>query len=264
MTELEKYYNKFNEDKRLDSRHGRVEFVTSMEYIRRSVETVRAGRQNGDIRILDIGAGTGRYALPLAQEGYDVTAVEPVRHNLGRLKSRSSAVRAYQGNAVRLKRFADHSFDVTLLFGPMYHLHAWEDKLAALREAGRVTRPGGRILAAYIMNEYAVITYAFKERHILENLQAGQLTEDFHCTETANPLYSFVRLEDMERLRVQAGLVHIQTVAADGAANYMRPFLNALTEEEFAQFIRYHLTVCERAELMGASAHTLDILGVDL
>lgn len=64
----------------------------------------------------------------------------------------------------------------------MYHLHEEKDKLAALREAVRVTRPGGRILVAYIMNEFSVITYAFKEKHILEALKEGMLTEDYHCT----------------------------------------------------------------------------------
>ena len=186
MTELEEYYNKFNEEKRLDSRHGQVEFITSMKYIHACIDTVAAGRDKTDIRILDIGAGTGRYAVPLAEEGYDVSAVELVKHNLGRLKQKSSAVKAYQGNAMRLKRFADNCFDVTLLFGPMYHLHAWEDKLAALNEAARVTKPGGRILVAYIMNEFSVITYAFKERHILEGLEGGMLDESFHCTEKAN------------------------------------------------------------------------------
>lgn len=263
MTELEAYYNKFNEDKRLDSRHGQVEYRTAMKYIHRSIEEVRDGRAADRIRILDIGAGTGRYAVPLAKEGYDVSAVELVRYNLGRLKQKGSKVKAYQGNAMRLKRFSDSEFDVTLLFGPMYHLHAWEDRLAALREAGRVTRPGGRILAAYLMNEYSVITYAFKERHIMESLREGKLTEDFHCSESANPLYSYARLEDMEHFCEQAGLTRIQTVAADGAANYMRPFLNALTNEEFEQFIRYHLATCEQMELMGASAHTIDIMTKD-
>lgn len=262
MTELEEYYNKFNEDKRLDSRHGQVEFITSMKYIRQSIEAVAAGRTQSEIRILDIGAGTGRYAVPLAESGYDVSAVEPVRHNLGRLKQKSGAVKAYQGNALALKRFADASFDVTLLFGPMYHLHAWEDKLTALREAARVTRQGGRILAAYIMNEFSVLTYAFKERHIIEGVKDGMLDEDFHCIQKANPLYSYVRLEDMERLAEQAGLARIKTIAADGPANYMRPYLNALTEEEFSHFIAYHLATCERMELMGASAHTVDILEV--
>ena len=44
VTELEAYYNKFNEEKRLDSRHGRVEFVTSMHYIHQCLEEVAAGR----------------------------------------------------------------------------------------------------------------------------------------------------------------------------------------------------------------------------
>lgn len=85
-------------------------------------------------------------------------------------------------------------------------------------------------------------------------------TEQFHCTEKANPLYSFVRLEDMERLNEQAGLIRQKVIAADGAANYIRPFLNALTEEEFDAFIRYHMSTCERMDLMGASGHTVDIL----
>ena len=260
MTELEEYYNKFNEEKRLDSRHGNVEFTTSMHYIHEYLNRMESIRGRSDIKILDIGAGTGRYSVPLSEEGYDVSAVELVKHNLGRLKQKGSNVKAYQGNALRLKRFADESFDVTLLFGPMYHLHAMEDKLQALKEAKRVTKKGGYIFVAYIMNEFSVITYAFKERHILEGLQNGMLDETFHCTDAANPLYSMVRLEDIARLDEQAELSRVKIVAADGAANYIRPYLNALTEEEYQAFIRYHMATCERMDLMGASSHTVDIL----
>ena len=260
MTDLEAYYNKFNEEKRLDSRHGRVEFFTSMHYIHQSLTEIMAGRKKEELHILDIGAGTGRYSVPLAQEGYDVTAVELVKHNLGRLKQKGAGVHAYQGNALNLKRFSDNSFDLTLLFGPIYHLHGKEDKLRALKEAVRVTKPGGRILVAYIMNEFSVITYAFKEKHILEALQSGMLTEDYHCTDKANPLYSMVRLEDIAALDAQVSAARVQIIAADGAANYMRPFLNALSEEEFDAFLSYHLATCERMDLMGASGHTVDIL----
>ena len=186
MTELEEYYNKFNEEKRLNSRHGNVEFLTSMHYIHLRLKELEAARERAEIKILDIGAGTGRYSVPLAEEGYDVSAVELVKHNLGRLKKKNSSVKAYQGNALRLKRFEDESFDVTLLFGPMYHLHREEDKLQALMEAKRVTKKGGYIFVAYIMNEFSVITYAFKERHILEGLQNGMLDENYHCTDAAD------------------------------------------------------------------------------
>ncbi|MCI9074500.1 MAG: class I SAM-dependent methyltransferase [Dorea sp.] len=262
MGTLEEYYNKFNEDKRLNSRHGQVEFLTSMRYIHKYLKEIsdRTGREKSRIRILDIGAGTGRYSIALAEEGYDVSAVELVKHNLGRLKAKSSLVKAYQGNALRLKRFEAEAFDMVLLFGPLYHLHGEAEKRQAFAEARRVLKTGGILLAAYIMNEFSVITYAFKERHIKEALKTGMLDESFHCTRTANELYSMVRLEDIDKLNEASGLKRIQIIAADGAANYMRPFLNALDEEEFNLFLKYHLATCERMDLMGASGHTVDIL----
>lgn len=260
MTELEEYYNKFNEEKRLNSRHGQVEFITSMKYIHKYLEQLSGGKEKSQIRILDIGAGTGSYSIPLAEEGYDVTAVELVKHNLGRLKQKCNKVHAFQGNALKLKKLNEDTFDVTLLFGPMYHLHEKEEKLQALLEAKRVTKQGGIILVAYIMNEYSVLTYAFKERHIKEALATGMLDENFHCTSKANPLYSFVRLEDMEELNQNAGLTRIQVISADGPANHMRTVLNALDDEEFEAFIKYHLSICERPDLMGAAGHTVDIL----
>ena len=66
---LEEYYNKFNEDKRLDSLRGQVEYLTSMKYIRECLKSFEKPK------IIDIGAGTGKYCCALANEGYDVTAV---------------------------------------------------------------------------------------------------------------------------------------------------------------------------------------------
>lgn len=262
MNALEEYYNKFNEDKRLDSRHGQVEFITSMKYIHHYLDKIIKWRQcrRDEIRILDIGAATGRYSVPLAEEGYDVTAVEPVKHNISRLRLKTSLVHAYQADARDMSRFKDGSFDLTLVFGPLYHLLTEEQQLQALLEAKRVTKMDGVLMAAYVMNEYSVLTYAFKECHIREALQEGMLDAAYHCTEKANPLYHMVRLEDMERLNRQAGLKRIQVVASDGAANYMRRELNQLDEEEFLEYIRYHLATCERMDLMGASGHTLDVL----
>lgn len=254
MTELEQYYNKFNEDKRLLSRHGQVEYITSMKYIHECLEKYEAPK------IIDIGAGTGRYSVALANEGYDVTAVELVKYNLGILKKKGADVKAYQGNALKLKRFEDESFDVTLLFGPMYHLFSFEDKLKALSEACRVTKRGGRLLVAYCMNEYCVLTYAFKEGHIKECLEENRLTEDFHSISAPKDLYDYVRLEDIDALNKAAGIYREKIISPDGPSDYLRPVLNAMDEETFEQYVRYHLSICERPDLIGAGAHTLDIL----
>ena len=258
--ELENYYNKFCEDKRLTRRHGQVEFITSMKYIHKYLKNYE------NPKILDIGAGTGRYSVQLAKEGFDVTAVELVRYNLGILKSKKSSVKAFQGTALNLSRFQDNTFHVTLLFGPMYHLYTMEDKVQALNEAKRVTRPGGTILVAYCMNEYSILTYGFKENHILESMQKGKVDETFHVVSEPEDLYDYVRIEDIDQMKEAAGLDRVQLIAADGHANYMRTVLNAMDDETFRVFMEYHLSTCERADLLGASAHTLDILqkGLDV
>ena len=191
-TELEKYYNKFCEEKRLTRRHGYVEYVTSMKYIH---EYLPQGKKE-TVKILDVGAGTGRYSVQLAGEGYDVTAVELVKYNLGILKSKKSSVKAYQGNALNLSRFEADQFDMVLVFGPMYHLD----------------------------------------------------------------LYDYVRIEDIDAIDQAAGVKREKLIAADGPANYMRTVLNAMDEETYQLFIQYHLSTCERKDLLGASAHTLDIV----
>ena len=253
--ELEAYYNKFCEEKRLSRRHGNVEFVTSMRYIHKYLENMPK-----DAKILDIGAGTGRYSVALANEGYDVTAVELVKYNLGILKQKGSTVKAYLGTALNLKRFEDNSFDMTLLFGPMYHLYTLEDKVKALSEAKRVTKSGGIILVAYCMNEYSIVLHGFKDNYIKDSIREGKVNADFRVTPKPEDLYDYVRLEDINTYNEAVDLERIQIIAADGPANYMRQTLNAMDEETYDLFIQYHLSTCERPELLGASAHTLDIL----
>lgn len=253
-TELEKYYNKFCEDKRLTRRHGQVEYITSMKYIHEYLG------DNKDAKILDVGAGTGRYSVKLADEGYDVTAIELVKHNLGVLKSKGSSVKAMQGTALDLSRFPENTFDMTLVFGPMYHLYTIKDKVKALTEAKRVTKQGGVILVAYCMNEYSILTYGFKENHIRESIENGKVSEDFHVLSESKDLYDYVRVEDIDKVREEAGLERIKLISADGPANYMRSILNSMDDETFKLFIDYHLCTCERPELLGAGAHTLDIL----
>lgn len=273
MTELEEYYNKFNEEKRLNSRHGQVEYRVSMKYIHEYLDRAAAKKKSAgalvrgnetdirsQVKLLDIGAGTGRYSVALAEEGYDVTAVELVKYNLGILKKKASSVKAMQGNAMNLKKLESGSFDVTLLFGPMYHLFGFENKSKALSEAKRVTKPDGVILVAYCMNEYGVITYGFKERHVLECMAEGRFTEDFKTISSPDRLYDYMRIEDIDALNKAVGLERIKIISPDGPANYIRPFLNQLDSEEFEAFVRYQMMTCERPDLIGAGAHSVDIV----
>ena len=261
MNYIEEHYNKFFEEKRLDSRHGQVEYRLTMKYIKCELERLEAsGRGKSDIVIADIGAGTGRYAIPLFEEGYDITAVELVQHNLGIMKQKCKTLNCYKGNALKLKRIADASCDVVLLLGPMYHLFSYEDKLKALSEAKRICKEGGVIFVAYLMNEYGILTYGFKERHIKEVKDEGRLTKDYQCISKEEHLYDYVRIETINRLKEDTELERVCLFTPDGPSNYMRPFLNQLSEEEFEEFVSYVESICQRSDLIGAAAHTVDVL----
>ena len=261
MADLNKYYNKFHEEHRLTTRHGQVEFRTTLHYIEDAIKTRHSEADSGSpIKIADIGAGTGRYSVELCHRGYDVTAVELVKHNLEILRAKHENIKTWQGDARNLHFLEDETFDVTLLFGPMYHLHGDEEKLKALKEAKRITKKGGIILVAYVMNEYSVISYCFKEHKWSEVAAKGGLSPDFHTICEEEDLYDYVRLEDIDRLNEAAGLKRKKIISADGAADYMRRELNQMSEEEFEAFCKFQLAICERPELVGAGSHCVDIL----
>lgn len=248
------YYNKFNEDKRLTHRHGIVEYEITMKYIKEYLNKMN------NPKIIDIGAGTGKYSVALANEGYDVTAVELVKHNLMTLKAKNSPVKAYLGNAINLAKFKDNSFDMVLLFGPLYHLISKENKLKALMEAKRIVKEDGLILVSYYMNEYAIITHGFKDNNILDAIKNKEIDDTFHVTPKQTDLYSMVRLEDIDELNKLSNLKRIKILAQDGPSDYIRPIINKMDDETFKTYMNYHFSTCERKELLGASSHVLDIL----
>ena len=257
MDYLNEYYTNYDEDGRLLSRHGQVEYLTTMKYIRESL----AGLE--DPAVLEVGAGTGRYSVTLAKEGLRVTAVELVEHNLALLKQKldgSEPITALQGNALDLSALPDEAFDLTMLLGPMYHLYTKEDKLRALSEALRVTKPGGRILVAYCMNEPSVVMYVFWNNNLREVTEQNMMTEDFHAVSEPKDLFELVRTEDIAALDAALPVERLKLVATDGATNYNRECIDAMDDETFARWMDFHFATCERQDLIGASHHTLDIL----
>lgn len=252
---LEVYYNKFNEDKRLTRRHGNVEFQVTFDYILKYL-----GEPNAK-RVADIGAGTGRYSIPLHQLGTKVVAVEPYKCNLNVLKEKEPNIEAYIGNAKNLKKLADNDFDLVLLFGPMYHLSTTEEKLQALNEAKRIAKPNGIIMIAYISNEYSVVMHGFKSHNVGKCVKLGQLDENFHTQYTESDLYSYSTPSDIDEILAKVdGLTRINIFGADGPSEYMRKEINEMSDDEYQTFINYVKHIAERPDLIGASAHIVDVV----
>ncbi len=146
---INNHYNNYDEDVRLvKDNANNIEFLITKNYIDKYLTK--------DSKILEIGAGTGRYSLHYATKGYDVTSIEYVEHNLNILKSKITndmKIVAEQGDAVDLSRFKDNTFDMTLVLGPLYHLFEEDDINKAIEEAIRVTKNNGVIMIAYLTSD---------------------------------------------------------------------------------------------------------------
>jgi len=247
---LKTYYNKFNEDKRLNTKHGQIEFLTSIKYIEKYLK-------EGN-RIIDIGAGTGKYSKYFSDNGYDVFAVELCKSNLREIEKKG--IKCIEGNATNLKKIKDNEYDITILFGPMYHLISMEEKVKALKEAKRITKENGYIFISYCMNEYAVIKHAFIDNNIKESIDNKLIDKDYKITPKKDDLYSFVRLEDINYLKDKCNLKRVKILSQDGPTEYIKKVINKMNYYEFNTYFDYHLSTCERPELLGAGRHILDIL----
>jgi len=252
---LNQYYATYDEEGRLLTRYGRVEFETTMRYIRRNL-------QDG-ARIIEIGAGTGRYSHALACEGYAVDAVELVQHNIDQFiagTAEGEHVTIRQGSACDLNDFPDDAYDMTLLLGPMYHLFTEAEKHAALSEAIRVTKPGGVIFVAYCMADPSILQHGFMKGNIHALIEQGMLDPvTFKAFSHPWDLFELHRTEDIAELRSRFNVEPLHLVAADGYANHMRDTVAVMDDTTFDIYLRYHFATCERADMLGLSHHTLDI-----
>lgn len=251
---INSFYEDYDENGRLDRRRcTQLEHFITNKYIHKYVKP--------GTKVLEIGAGTGRYSIPLAEEGCLVTAVEYCEKNLEELRINSmgiETIRSYSGDAVDLSRFPDNFFDVTLSFGPMYHLYDKEDVDKAINEAIRVTKPGGVIFFAFI-SMYAIMysDFIYSNWNDWFSLNVGKDGKFQHVKEQVFTGYDVSEFED---LFTDKKVDWITTVGVDGSFEFIEHHPDfKISDEDFEKLKNWYLTVCEKRELLGTSSHLLYI-----
>lgn len=249
---INNHYNNYDEDSRLikDNTH-KLEFIISKEYINKYL------RKND--KILEVGAGTGRYSIYYAEQGYNVTAIEYVKHNLDILKSKIKAnmnIKTEQGDAIDLSRFKDEQFDITLVLGPLYHLYSDEDINKAISEAVRVTKSNGIIAIAYITSDGVFADWGIE--HLLDGYP-NDFDNSFKLIRYPEGLFAPFYINEFKHIMSKYNVTLLHNIATDGITNLISEKINNLTDEEFKVWTKYQLSVCEREDLQGYSCHMLYI-----
>lgn len=255
METLTNYYTTHNEDARLTPKRGMVEFLTTIHYVEKYLKP--------GMRILEIGAGTGQYSHYFARNGYTVDAVELMDCNIDVFKANTQDgenITIQQGDAVNLKSIDSDRYDITLLLGPMYHLYTDEDKLAAMSEAIRVTRKGGIVFAAYYNNDSTVYHFGF----LRGGFNTGEYNdlidfETFRLTSTPQTVFALYRQEDVNVLMSHFKTERLHYVGTDMLTRFIAGAVDEMDDETFGMYMKYHLCVCERKDMVGATTHMLDI-----
>lgn len=245
---VQEVYRRFDENTRLTkSKAAQVEFLTTVRYIERYLKP--------GAKILDIGAGAGEYSLYLARQGYDVCALELADTNIAAFRAKlqpSDPIELVQGNALDLSRYEDESFDIVLLFGPLYHLHADEDKLRCIEEAKRVCKKDGTIFFAFISNDIVILT--------MQQVQSDYLAHGLYNKETFrldDVPFVFHTVPRCRELLQKGGIRILHEVASDGVSELLQELINGMDSETYKQYLRYHYYICEKPECIGMSNHLL-------
>ena len=250
LERINKTYDFFNEDARLNrSKAARVEFLTTTRYIEQYLMP--------GAKILDVGAGAGEYSLYFARRGYQVSALELADNNIRAFREKlrpEDGIDLVQGNAVNLSRYADESFDAVLLFGPLYHLHAEADRQKCIAEARRVCKKDGTLFFAFISNDMVILTeFSYRPDYFLNGDYDKQTfrLEDFP--------FVFHTVDKCREMLCAGGVKIVKEIASDGVSELLEDKINAMDDESYAQFLRYHFYICEKPEMLGMSNHLLFI-----
>jgi ubiquinone/menaquinone biosynthesis C-methylase UbiE len=258
------YYDSYPEEFRLQQGPFRLEFERTKEILSRVLPPPPA-------EIVDVGGAAGAYSFWLAGSGYAVHLVDGSDRLVAEARRRNAdaahrLASAAVGDARALPQH-DAVADAVLVMGPLYHLPEEEDRVTALREALRVVKPGGTVVAAAI-SRYASALDGLIRRLALDpsfkQIRDRDLIDGQHRNDSESGQYfttAFLhRPEDLVAEMHRAGLVAASVRAVEGPGWMLQDFDARWDDEALRNDI---LEVARKLEcepsIIGASAHLLGV-----
>jgi ubiquinone/menaquinone biosynthesis C-methylase UbiE len=197
-------------DRLFEDAAGQLELIRTQELLGQLLPTNPA-------RIADIGGGTGVYAGWLISQGHEVELLDLTPAHVDSAMSSHPGMSAQVGDARELP-WQDDMFDLTLVMGPLYHLVEPGDRLQALREARRVTRPGGQVAVTVISLHASLLDLAV---HDLLNDESVELLAEMMKTHINDGRFGFTEAymhtaDEFEQELTESGLKNVTVKGIEG------------------------------------------------
>jgi ubiquinone/menaquinone biosynthesis C-methylase UbiE len=262
-SEFFEHYSSGYEAQRLQSGSSLIEFARTQEIVMRYLPEPPAV-------IFDVGGGPGIYACWLAKQGYEVHLIDvnPLHVELSRQASQRQPEAALAsievGDARNLKR-SDASADMILMFGPLYHLTERVDRLTALREAYRVIRSDGLLLAVGISRFTSALDgmrQGFFDDPVFTRIVERDLMDGQHRNPTNNANYfttAYFHHPDELRTEVEeSGFLYEKTLPIEGPLWLLDNVVNNFADiKQRKQFMKVARLLEGESSLLGTSAHLM-------
>lgn len=240
----------------------RLEFVRTLELLARFLPAPPA-------RLIDVGGGPGAYAAVWARAGYDVQLYDAFELHVEQARKMSTEGAALFGASLADARSVpepDASAEVVVMLGPLYHLTKRADRLAALREAHRMLKPGA-MLAAAVISRFAALFDGLQQGWLsdpmfLSIVESG-LTDGQHRNPdpAKNPHWFttayFHRPEEVAPEFEEAGFEHVTVLGIEGPGELLPKLWDDLQGR--SDVLLAARKIESEPSLLGLSAHLLAI-----
>lgn len=266
MENVINYYNSFDEWGRLDREP--LEFMVNLHHIKSHLP--------GQGRILDNGAGPGKYSVELAKLGYQMTLTDltPRLVEIAQQKVEEQVLQEhfegfYVADARDLRIFSDHHFDAALMLGPLYHLQREEDRAAAVTELHRVTKHGGLVFVAFISRVRFLTTSimfpeSWKPNHTVKGISNFLESGVFdHSDDGRFTGAYYFNINEIKPFMESHGFESIKLIGSGSIAGAMTQeqwdYWRLRGEDEFQQLMQIVMNESENPYILGTSSHLLYI-----
>lgn len=222
-------------------------------------------------KILEIGAATGAYPVPLAKKGYSVTAVDFSPNLMEKCKDRvrelglRNRITCLVADARDLTQVIDTDYDVVLLLGPLYHLVEEEDRKTALKEVYQRMKPGGVIFSAFISRYgfwsdvmHTIPHYIEYEEDVRAVLEGGKDLEMPSWGPGGFRAY-FATVPEIYRLHEEQGFEPLAVAGVEPAGIAADEQYKKLTDKQRELWLDLMFEISTEPSLAGASSHILYI-----